>query len=623
MFVLLALLTCLCNVIYAATVPFNIDGALERYAQRDFANMSQKLTDGSASASSQEYNSGGTMVVNGMSITVPKNLQVQFPAAWVPWKTVAGGSFTGNEVSVVGNVVDGKAIAGMVNIGQFLLETNSGIISGLDFNGLITMDNGQKIRINDPNGVYSAGYKLRPEFTADDVSPSITAYSGFPMCVPRSANDPKCPSSNRPAGQTVFAASDPLTMAPFKVGDYIVYSGVMASGEVICYNIVAEGVQITTSGMPPYIRMEDAIVGVVDTQDRANVEFADTRFIGYTSDGAVSLQILRMEVDPCTGEVNEVSIGSATPVAGATRNKFTFRASGANPQKYTREYMIRASTGTKETNSGQITAGEYVQPVTEWVFPEELDGGRVPAKLDFSNMLSLRDGLGPDADGNIWGPLNPWPDTTAPTAKVCSTTPTTPTTSPSATSSAVPAADAGPDQQTRPGVFPTGDLSYNWTQIEGPAIALKNAGTASPSFQAPTITANTTYTFRLDVKSALNPTAISNDTVSIISSLKNVDSVVIDSFTWTSQKSGTGSVTAHSNAVDGSVKTMNLFLNNPNAGTAIAMISAGGGKFTADILKTKQPSNGITVVSSLGGRASLTTLTAKRKRSGGAVLDFS
>lgn len=36
-------------------------------------------------------------------------------------------------------------------------------------------------------------------FTADDENPSITSFSGFPVCVPRSATDEKCPSANRPA----------------------------------------------------------------------------------------------------------------------------------------------------------------------------------------------------------------------------------------------------------------------------------------------------------------------------------------------------------------------------------------------------------------------------------------
>ena len=81
----------------------------------------------------------------------------------------------------MGNYVDGKAIAGIVQIAQFALEANSGKIKSLDTDGKITLEGGQVVRINDPNAVFSAGYKLWPEFTADDVNPSVTGKSA--MCL--------------------------------------------------------------------------------------------------------------------------------------------------------------------------------------------------------------------------------------------------------------------------------------------------------------------------------------------------------------------------------------------------------------------------------------------------------
>jgi hypothetical protein len=56
-------------------------------------------------AATADYSSGGKISVNGYTITVPNNLIVQFPAAWVPFKKLADGSFTGNGVSVNGNIV--------------------------------------------------------------------------------------------------------------------------------------------------------------------------------------------------------------------------------------------------------------------------------------------------------------------------------------------------------------------------------------------------------------------------------------------------------------------------------------------------------------------------------------
>lgn len=39
-----------------------------------------------ATADDDTYNTGGTISLNGFSIAVPRNLLVEFPAAYVPWK---------------------------------------------------------------------------------------------------------------------------------------------------------------------------------------------------------------------------------------------------------------------------------------------------------------------------------------------------------------------------------------------------------------------------------------------------------------------------------------------------------------------------------------------------------
>jgi hypothetical protein len=133
--------------------------------------------------------------------------------------------------------------------------------------------NGPTIRINDPNAVYSAGYTLDPFFTADDENPSIIAFSGVPMCVPRSANDPKCPQSNRLAGNDFFIP-DVTKMVPFKVGDHLTFSGRKVGTEIICFEIVVENVQIRTRPtQSTFIRVEDAIIGVFTTNANAEVSW--------------------------------------------------------------------------------------------------------------------------------------------------------------------------------------------------------------------------------------------------------------------------------------------------------------------------------------------------------------
>jgi hypothetical protein len=430
-------------------------------------------------------------------------------------------------------------------------------------------------------------------------------------------------------------------MAPFMVGDYITFSGISDAGEIIAYSIVADSVQITTTGVPTYIRVEDAIIGTFDTQDPAEVAPADSRFIGYLSDSTAKVVISRIDIDPCGGTPTEVQVGSATPVG--VRNKWTWRATSATLTKYAREYRVTTVGGTKATNGGQITAGQYVAPVTEWIFPEPGVPGHQPGKLDFSTFGHLRDGLGPDANGDVWGQLSPWPDATAPSAKTC-TAITTPTSSAPATSGTAGAgtgtgtapalsgfaANAGPDVNTRPGVvvklvgkadnsstLPANDLTYSWSQISGPTVTLTGAGSPTPSFTAPSSPSSTAivkYSFALTVTSASEATN-STDNVDVSSDPNAVDTIVIDSYTTTTQNGGTISVTAHTNVVDETAKLSIALVNGATPSTAVLMANSGGGKFTYNVRSTKKPTGGIVVTSNFKGKTASTTTTTKRRRS--------
>lgn len=99
---------------------------------------------------------------------------------------------------VAGNIVNGQSLAAQIIISEFAMEWNQGHIEEINFDGTMKIRNGPTIRINDPNAVFSAGYSF-PFMVADDQNPSVTAFSGFPMCVPRSSNDTLCPLSNRPS----------------------------------------------------------------------------------------------------------------------------------------------------------------------------------------------------------------------------------------------------------------------------------------------------------------------------------------------------------------------------------------------------------------------------------------
>ncbi|KAH6691437.1 hypothetical protein F5X68DRAFT_274043 [Plectosphaerella plurivora] len=385
----------------AADIGFDFDGAIE-----------------GASATDTSYNTGGTISVNGYTVKIPKNLQVNFPAAFVPWKDFVAayksGSFSGYEVSVVGNFVgtDGP-IAASVGIAQFSTQGSVGFISAVNNDGTINIKDGPTIRINDPNGVYSVGYTGAPFLTADDESPSISSFSGFPMCVPRKADDPLCPASNRPdiggSKQGSINAPNPLAMAPFMPGDFLEYSGFKNSaGEIVCYSIVATNIQIAAgTGNPSFIRVEDVNIGVYSADP--NAEVAETRFIGYVSDIAGSpLTIWAVDIDPCTGKETPRKITTVDVQTGAARNKFVSRFKWQATDKYTREYRLTV-TGTPKTTSNNITAGVYISPPTEVIQPELSVPGIPPINNDFSAFTHLTQGIGPDEAGNMWGPLSPFP----------------------------------------------------------------------------------------------------------------------------------------------------------------------------------------------------------------------
>ena len=65
-----------------------------------------------ATATDDTYNSGGTISVGGFTIDVPKNMLVQFPAAWVPFKDFVADqtSMLGYEVNVCHHIRYPKSI---------------------------------------------------------------------------------------------------------------------------------------------------------------------------------------------------------------------------------------------------------------------------------------------------------------------------------------------------------------------------------------------------------------------------------------------------------------------------------------------------------------------------------
>lgn len=195
---------------------------------------------------------GGTVTINGLVITIPANLIVQFPANTLTWADAAcppaparpilgpslaidgtggvpnpirtaqpGPILTSVEMRVEGNIVlnapggpaaaggvGAQHIAGLAYVSQQSVNTGSGYIASIDYSdGSIYVTSGGglvRLLINDPFGRYGRRKaNTDARFSVDDANPTIkAAATGYPMCVPRVDPavqiDGKCPQKNRP-----------------------------------------------------------------------------------------------------------------------------------------------------------------------------------------------------------------------------------------------------------------------------------------------------------------------------------------------------------------------------------------------------------------------------------------
>ncbi|KAK0612634.1 hypothetical protein B0T17DRAFT_610700 [Bombardia bombarda] len=551
---------------------------------------------------------------------------------------------------VAGNIVDGVAIAAQVIVTEFSLETNQGYIDEISFDGTIKIRNGPNIRINDPNAVFSAGFSA-PFMVADDVNPSVSSFSGFPMCVPRGANDTLCPLSNRPliagstAPQRIFRAPDALVMAPFLAGDYVEYSGFRsASNEIVCFEMVAWNVQITTVGAPTYIRVEETLIGIY-TAD-ANGEVAETRFIGYTSDPAATVSIVAIDIDPCTGATTDrsVGVGQNRPEGGG-RNKWIARIDGTTPSLYTREYRAVASTGNAPTRNG-ILAGQYAAPILDWIQPELLVPGIEPLVHQFEGLTHLTRGVGPDGDGNMFGPLDPFPQTGVAVFDV-STCPEIVPGDPQAPAPRIDASiniggggggggsvAAGSDQ-----VFVRADdtfalagsetnhpgndadtLAWAWSISPGSAGTRADLQTFALSADNKTLTAKFAagapvgeYSFVLEIAS-LESGLVGSAAVKV-TLFSGPDTVTVTAVTWTSGQSGTIGVVCKSNyLVDAEVGMTVTYPGDRGVATGpMAPTPPGSGSWSFSARRVDQPGT-VSCQSLLGGSATRVGLTSKKMK---------
>jgi hypothetical protein len=197
--------------------------------------------------------SGGWIQVDGMTIRVPANTVVEFPANTITWEETFEFNPTGvagetgmaladttrlpgtYEATIQGNIVNGQYISGLIFLSQQSLMGFQGFIEGFDYVNGIAFVNGYRVQINDPASKFSTGYAgwsnavtaTNPtgasftqdqRFSIDENNPTVKSETAFPVCIPRVdpliADDPLCPRANRPndgvGGKLHIFTMDPL-----------------------------------------------------------------------------------------------------------------------------------------------------------------------------------------------------------------------------------------------------------------------------------------------------------------------------------------------------------------------------------------------------------------------------
>jgi hypothetical protein len=240
--------------------------------------QSATLDDGSMCPGVDPALWGGTVTLNGITMTVPCNTILQMPATWLTWAqmfdpavsapvnavplngTASQSSgqtglaladspspfaYPSFEIRAIGNVVKDAAgnrqyIVGLISpISQQGLNAGAGEITCIDYtNGYIYVGgvtaqpgqscgavNGARLQMNDPIGRWGLPHSPDARFTGDTGNTTMHTATGYPICVPRSdpafADDALCPNGNRPLnGDPRFPVDPFLAMgAPLRTFD--------------------------------------------------------------------------------------------------------------------------------------------------------------------------------------------------------------------------------------------------------------------------------------------------------------------------------------------------------------------------------------------------------------------
>jgi hypothetical protein len=346
---------------------------------------------------------GGTVTLNGIVFTIPCNLIVQMPANTLTWAQFVNGSdvpgavpLKGLELSLVGNIVGSRYIAGLAYASQQSVNVGTGTITGFDYSkGTMLVDNGQgstvRVQINDPvvdgltdsngnpTGRFSAGQSPDPRFSVDQDNPTIHAGTGYPMCIPRTdpavANDPLCPQANRPlAPPSPNPAGIPACRNFSAAGVVPPAAGELsrpAAGQVYCSEYV----------MPPAPADNTTVIAGPDARQQAPFEVGD--FVSYSGtllqddngNDYVSAHTIEANIgiytqpgtQPAYMAIGEFGVGTADPAATA--------ANGAAQETQDRIFLETETTDVKTpVDIYYLDSRADGSTFNRWITPFEMTG---------------------------------------------------------------------------------------------------------------------------------------------------------------------------------------------------------------------------------------------------------
>jgi len=314
--------------------------------------------------------SGGTLVVDGQNVTLPRNLLVDLPANRLTLQQIfaeaPGVCATRGESGLARNdtcrdgepgahatVLANRTAGGNVIAGELFIakadELVSGVVTYIDHtDGYFRLSGepgdpttGVMVRINDPGGRHTVQQGLgcdgispncSPDarFGLDDTNYTITFTTGYPACIPSTetggnrvtgsdANgngDPFCPQTNRTVNNGI-PVDDSTRFAPLRVGDHVVAEGDFATVSGVRFlsaHTVDVGVALTTQpGGVDYLIFDEVEWDVPGFQN----ERVRALMIVFTTLPDSQLDIFALHFDPID------NLGHEYPLASTVNNADT------------------------------------------------------------------------------------------------------------------------------------------------------------------------------------------------------------------------------------------------------------------------------------------------------------